>query len=371
MESQTIVTTKDVSYDGKSFTIHREPQSTDVVVQNTEGPIHLKTLMRVLRMAEIIAPSDDELQDYSKKSNYLKDIYTTWKSIIGQLDSEPIDLGKNIGTLGGVKEVRSLPVDIIKEKKNSFRTYRYPVFGTPPDVGKMIPPNSLPLPNDMLLPETHTILGTSPSDSAKGGSHKTPPPTVDTIIKNSARYFFQPPQRIVDATLQYYESYGHATLEGRAIDKLSNTIARSRETPRMGKDVNTVAKEVVKAFSILEKEGKIKLSPKGTHIAPFIPANIEVNKKGVVVDVDTLDQIFSQHMRELENIHTFEKLVNMIANSCLRKECNDRGDTAPAFYTAERFVREFVYHEKFNEDSDDDVGFSMLKDMERTSPLPI
>jgi hypothetical protein len=148
-----------------------------------------------------------------------------------------------------------------------------------------------------------------------------------------------PKSEIRDIVKTYYtQSQGLKGLEGKNVLKCSKKIATD-----MGKPLTVAHKEILDMFIMLDREKFLVLSNDKSVFAPHIPSDIDSKKGDVTIDRMKLECMFSVHMKILSSTNVFEKLVNIIANSCLRKECDLDKSKRYAYFAAEIFVREFIY----------------------------
>lgn len=136
---------------------------------------------------------------------------------------------------------------------------------------------------------------------------------------------------------QYLATKSPSELEGKSLENIANTIAR--RSPKSPAQAQAMAQEVISALKILGQMGTFDLSVSKTHVGPTIPKNIDELAAGGETAEEYFEDLCKYHGHTLIKIHTFEKLVNMISNSCLRRLCEHQKSQAPAYYTAAKFVR--------------------------------
>lgn len=318
MEYKFIVQKGNTSYDGKTFTDGRNLNKKDQLISNTEGPIHLKTLSKILGVNCIEDINEDS--DYEDIVIYLKKIHSTSLKIFNMLNNKSIDF-KQTSVSVDLKPFSVTDEDKIKNCKS----WHINMSSNP----------LKPLPvsyNDLLHEEEYK----------NEGSKITNVPALDSLYKYAGN-FITVKDETLDLVLKYYNTEGHKKLEGYSVEKLSNIISTSKSVNKPIRERRSYALEIMKAFTELGIDGKIILSFDKTHIAPYIPENIDDLVDGFVIDDTFLDSVFSAHMKTLNNIYSFEKLVNMFENSCVKKMCIKHKSKKPAYYAAEMYVKRFVY----------------------------
>ena len=159
---------------------------------------------------------------------------------------------------------------------------------------------------------------------------------------------------IRDIVKTYYtQSQGLKFLEGKNVLKCSKKIATD-----ISKTLTVSPKEILDMFIMLDREKFLVLSNDKSVFAPHIPSDIYSKKGGVTIERIKLEYMFSNHMKILSSTNVFEKLVNIIANSCLRKECELDKSKRYAYFAAEVFVKDFIY---VSDSLTVDTDFGLLK----------
>lgn len=136
---------------------------------------------------------------------------------------------------------------------------------------------------------------------------------------------------------QYLKHKSTSELEGKSLENIANTIARL--APKSPAQAQAMAQETIPALKILGEMGTFDLSVSKTHVGPTIPKNIDELAAGGETAEEYFEDLCKYHAHTLIKIYTFDKLVNMIANSCLRRLCEHQKSQAPAYYTAAKFVK--------------------------------
>jgi hypothetical protein len=348
-----IVTIDGISFDGESFTIERTPTDQDILISNTEGPINLKTLCRSLGIPQLNDYTSEQLSNYEFLNSYIKSIFLLWSSI-----KEPLLVNKCAGieALPVMNEnqeyLSDLPDDIVddlfsqKDMRSSYLGLKHKhQKGLSHVITSYISTSS------MSTPVTRNIENFKFDESKTSSS----PFNVQKNIKKSKSIKLdiieeplvsdQKDSPVNTSVLEYVQTYieskGHQYLEGKDIRKISNTIARLK--PKSSINAQKFTDDIFKAILHLNSMGIIQLSTSKEYVAPYIPPNIEDLQLGGESAEYYMNDLYANYTQELSNIHFFTKMVNMIANSCLRKLCKSVGNFSPAYYAAAKFINTKIY----------------------------
>lgn len=307
-DTNIITTIDDLSYDGSKYTVYRTSLKTDITLSNTEGPLHLGTLMKILGMDEIPPLTDEELKDNNKVKDHLHLIRSTWDNITSKFKSIP-------GTTGGFQKgpinVVALPINIVPRRKYSRVLSSFQSF-TPPINNRL-----------------SQLSGDEASDDNDDFSVKS----LDST--NMIRYDI-----VIYVNNYIKEKKGQKGLEGRSISKLATSICYEGTFPSRG---STSRRDMIQTVIECILSSSLHISTDNMYIASHIPDNIEKLKGKFEMDDHNVNKLLEHKMKELNGINVFSKILNLIYNSCVRKLCNKTKDKSPAYYFAEYYIKTYVY----------------------------
>lgn len=323
-----IITIDNITFDGKSYLYCRQPEESDIKISNTEGTLHLKTLCKIFGIDIVNDMPPDVTND--QINSYIKCLWDTWILI-------------------------KSPLMVTRDEKIPFIDYnKY-----------SIPPISI-LPNDIIPSSSQTLnlpTTTSHAPSFVATNDINPVIDVEGLVIDEIEYekpklpnyvkSFKVPfslpvplelnQNLKTKVYSYYQEHGHQYLEGKSIKAISNIIARSKST--YYQEVQSEAKQIYKIILELNNEGLIQLTLNKQYIAPYIPDNIRELSIDGECDITYIELL--KKYKNLGNIGTFDKLINIITNSVINKLCVERKSHAPAYYIAEQYLKIHVYTQPY------------------------